>query len=73
MEKIFIYDTTLREGAQSARITYTVEDKISIAKKLDELGVDYIEGGWPVKDVNEKEFEFFRQAKKLDLKQEKCP
>ena len=71
MEKIFIYDTTLREGAQSARITYTVEDKISIAKKLDELGVDYIEGGWPVKDVNEKEFEFFRQAKKLDLKHAK--
>jgi 2-isopropylmalate synthase len=71
MEKIFIYDTTLREGAQSAKITYTVEDKISIAKKLDELGVDYIEGGWPVKDVNEKEFEFFRQAKKLDLKHSK--
>jgi 2-isopropylmalate synthase len=71
MEKIFIYDTTLREGAQSARISYTTEDKLSIAKKLDELGVDYIEGGWPVKDVNEKEFEFFRQVKKLKLKQAK--
>lgn len=69
--KIFIYDTTLREGAQSARVTYTVEDKLAIAKKLDELGVDYIEGGWPVRGVNEKEFEFFRKAPFLKLQNAK--
>lgn len=70
-KKIFIYDSTLREGSQSAKISYSTEDKLLIAKRLDEIGVDYIEGGWPVKGVNEKEFEFFRGVKKLKLKNAK--
>jgi 2-isopropylmalate synthase len=70
-KKIFIYDSTLREGSQSAKISYSVEDKLLVAKKLDEIGVDYIEGGWPVRGVNEKEFEFFRKVKKLKLKRAK--
>jgi 2-isopropylmalate synthase len=66
--KIFIYDTTLRDGSQSAKINYSLEDKLMITRKLDELGVDYIEGGWPMKGVNEKDFEYFKRVKKLDLK-----
>lgn len=44
---IRLYDTTLRDGAQSVGVNFTLEDKILITKKLDELGIDYIEGGWP--------------------------
>ena len=47
MKKIQIYDTTLRDGAQSEDITLSISDRIKIALRLDELGVDYIEGGWP--------------------------
>jgi len=67
-KKVFIYDTTLRDGSQSARITFSLEDKLMITKKLDELGVDYIEGGWPMKGVNTKDFEYFTRVKKLKLK-----
>ncbi|MEI7640863.1 MAG: citramalate synthase [bacterium] len=70
-KKIFIYDATLREGAQSARVAYTVDDKIIIAKKLDDLGVHYIEGGWPLRGVNEKDFDFFKKIKKIKLKNAK--
>jgi len=70
-KKIFVYDTTLRDGAQAAKISLTADDKLVIAKKLDELGVDYIEGGWPVKGVNEKDLDFFKKAKKLKLKNAK--
>lgn len=67
MKKITIYDTTLRDGAQFEGISFTVKDKIRIAEKLDELGIDYIEGGWP--GSNPKDDEFFRSAKKsLNLK-----
>ena len=44
---IEIYDTTLRDGSQTEGISFSVEDKIQIARKLDALGVDFIEGGWP--------------------------
>ena len=44
-EKIFIFDTTLRDGAQTEGVDFTVNDKIKIAKRLNEIGVDYIEGG----------------------------
>ena len=47
MKTISIYDTTLRDGSQSEDISFTVEDKIRIAHKLDELGIKYIEGGQP--------------------------
>jgi len=63
MRFIEIYDTTLRDGAQSEDISFSVEDKLRIAEKLDELGVHYIEGGWP--GSNPRDIEFFRKAKKL--------
>ena len=47
MKTISIYDTTLRDGSQSEDVSFSVEDKIRIAHKLDELGIKYIEGGWP--------------------------
>jgi len=59
-KKIAIYDTTLRDGTQAEGITLSLEDKLKIAKKLDEFGVDYIEGGWPLS--NPKDVEFFKLA-----------
>ena len=69
MKKIFVLDTTLRDGSQGAGISFTVEDKIKIAKALDNFGVDYIEGGWP--GSNPKDELFFSQAKKLKFKNSK--
>ncbi|MCK5138829.1 MAG: citramalate synthase, partial [Thermodesulfovibrionia bacterium] len=66
MHRIEIYDTTLRDGAQSEDISFSVEDKLRIAEKLDELGIHYIEGGWP--GANPKDSEFFKKARKLRLK-----
>jgi 2-isopropylmalate synthase len=63
MRKITLYDTTLRDGAQTEGISYSVNDKILIAGKLDELGVDFIEGGWP--GSNPKDLAFFRSIKKV--------
>ena len=64
--KIFTFDTTLRDGTQGESVSFSVEDKILIAQKLDELGIDYIEGGWP--GSNPKDKEFFARAKSLQLK-----
>jgi len=61
-----IYDTTLRDGAQGEGLAYSVEDKIKIARCLDDLGVAYIEGGWP--GANPKDIEFFERARSLELK-----
>ncbi len=66
MRTIEIYDTTLRDGAQTEGIAFSVDDKIRITEKLDELGVHYVEGGWP--GANPKDLEYFRKAKKLKLK-----
>ncbi|MDA8084964.1 MAG: citramalate synthase [Nitrospiraceae bacterium] len=66
MNKIEIYDTTLRDGAQSEDISFSVEDKLRITEKLDELGVHYIEGGWP--GSNPRDIEYFKKARKLKLK-----
>ena len=63
---IQIYDTTLRDGTQREGISLSCEDKLKIARKLDELGVDFIEGGWP--NSNPKDAEFFRKAKTLKLR-----
>ena len=70
MGKIYIYDTTLRDGAQFEGISFTVKDKIRIAMKLDELGVDFIEGGWPGSNPKDDEF-FSLAAKNLKLKKSK--
>jgi len=64
--KIFLYDTTLRDGAQREGISFTLLDKLKITEALDELGIDYIEGGWPLS--NPKDEEYFIEVKKLNLK-----
>ncbi|HUS72355.1 MAG TPA: citramalate synthase [Sedimentisphaerales bacterium] len=69
MDKIKLYDTTLRDGMQAEGVSFSLEDKLSIAGRLDELGFDYIEGGFAAS--NPKEMEFFRQAAKLGLKNAK--
>lgn len=58
-EKIIVYDTTLRDGSQGEDISFTLEDKIRIAVKLDEIGIDFIEGGWP--GSNPKDMQFFKE------------
>lgn len=69
MRKIEIYDTTLRDGAQAEDISFSVEDKIRITEKLDELGVHYIEGGWP--GSNPRDMEYFKKVRKLGLENSK--
>lgn len=61
-----IYDTTLRDGAQAEDVSFSAEDKVRVAQKLDELGVHFIEGGWP--GANPKDIEFFRMVKTVPLK-----
>lgn len=67
--RIFTFDTTLRDGTQGEAVSFSVEDKLAIARKLDELGIDYIEGGWP--GSNPKDREFFARARGLELKHAK--
>lgn len=67
--KISLYDTTLRDGSQGEDIAFTVEDKLLITEKLDDLGIHYIEAGWP--SSNPKDLEYFKQAKKLKFKKAK--
>jgi 2-isopropylmalate synthase len=69
MTQILIYDTTLRDGTQREGISLSADDKIKIAKRLDDLGVHYIEGGWP--GSNPKDVEFFRRAAVLPWKNAK--
>jgi len=67
--RVKIYDVTLRDGTQGEDISFSIHDKLRIAQKLDELGVHYIEGGWP--GSNERDEGFFEEAKKLRLKKAK--
>jgi 2-isopropylmalate synthase len=67
MTHVQLYDTTLRDGTQQEGISFSVEDKLKIAQKLDELGIDFIEGGWP--GSNPKDTEFFARVKELHLNQ----
>jgi len=64
---IRLYDTTLRDGTQREGISLSLNDKLKIVRKLDELGIHYIEGGWP--GSNPKDAEFFAQVKGMPLKQ----
>lgn len=66
MKRIEIYDTTLRDGSQGEGVSFSVEDKLQICRRLDELGVDFIEGGYPLS--NPKDAAFFAQAKELSLR-----
>lgn len=67
MSSVKIYDTTLRDGSQAEGISFTVEDKIRIAHKLDELGVHYVEGGWP--GSNPRDIDFFEKANRATFSQ----
>lgn len=69
MTQIFLYDTTLRDGTQGEGISLSCNDKLKITRKLDEFGVQYVEGGWP--GSNPKDAEFFARQKELSLKQAK--
>jgi 2-isopropylmalate synthase len=62
-ERVEIYDTTLRDGAQQVGLDFTVADKLQVARRMDELGVDVVEGGWP--GSNPKDVEFFARAQEL--------
>lgn len=65
--KIDLYDTTLRDGNQALGISLSLNDKLNIAEKLDEIGIDYIEGGWP-NPTNTIDTEFYSRVSKLNLK-----
>jgi 2-isopropylmalate synthase len=69
MQKVFIYDTTLRDGSQAEGVSFTVADKVKIARRLDAAGVHYVEGGWP--GSNPKDKEFFALMAHKPLKQAK--
>ena len=69
MSQVLLYDTTLRDGTQAEDISFLVSDKVRIAQRLDELGVHYIEGGWP--GSNPKDIAFFQEIKNVTLKQAK--
>lgn len=66
MKQIYLYDTTLRDGAQAEDVSFSLEDKIKIALKLDELGVPFVEGGWP--GSNPVDTAFFEEIASYDLK-----
>ena len=66
LKHLILYDTTLRDGAQGEGISFTAGDKLNITKKLDELGIDYIEAGNP--GSNPKDMEYFKNVGKLKLK-----
>ncbi len=67
--KAIIYDTTSRDGGQTPDVALSVENKLHITRRLDEMGIHFIEGGWP--DANPTDIKFFEQAKKLELKNSK--
>ena len=69
MERVKIYDTTLRDGMQGESISFSLEDKLLITQRLDNFGLDYIEGGYPMS--NPKEQQFFRKVRELNLKNAK--
>ncbi len=66
MSRVYIYDSTLRDGAQAQGISFSVEDKLKIVSKLDKLGVSYVEAGNP--GSNPKDLEFFERVRELELK-----
>lgn len=65
MQQVWLYDTTLRDGTQGEGISFSVDDKLRIAQRLDQFGVHYIEGGWP--GSNPKDMEFFQKVQELSF------
>lgn len=68
-KRIWAYDTTLRDGSQGEGVDFSLMDKLAIAQRLDDMGIDYIEGGYPLS--NPKDAEFFRAVRDLDIKHAK--
>src|SRR4051812_620276 len=68
-KKVYLFDTTLRDGTQGEGVSLSVDDKLKIAQVLDQLGVHYIEGGWP--GSNPKDEMFFEKARALKFKRAK--
>ena len=66
MRSIQIYDTTLRDGTQGEGVSLSLQDKLLITQRLDEIGIDFIEGGWP--GSNPKDIEYFQKVRSLELK-----
>jgi 2-isopropylmalate synthase len=66
-KQVTLYDTTLRDGNQAKGLSFSLEDKLAIARKLDQFGVDYIEGGWP-NPTNPTDMEFFARARTMTWK-----
>jgi len=66
MRAIQIYDTTLRDGTQGEGVSLSLQDKLQITQRLDEIGVDFVEGGYPLS--NEKDSEYFQRVQQLGLK-----
>src|SRR5438477_4003769 len=66
MTRIHVYDTTLRDGSQGEGVNFSLQDKVAITRRLDELGIDFIEGGYPLS--NPKDFEYFQEVRKLPLR-----
>jgi len=62
-EKIYLFDTTLRDGAQTEGVDFNMNDKVKIANALSEVGIDYVEGGWP--GANPTDTNFFNEPPKL--------
>lgn len=69
MRRIQIYDTTLRDGSQGEGVSLSLHDKLLITQRLDSLGFDYIEGGYPLS--NEKDAQYFQRVRELDLRHAK--
>ena len=75
MKPILLYDTTLRDGTQGENISFTADEKLKIAHRLDDMGIHYIEGGWPGSNATDKQFfelarkSKFKNARKLLLDQ----
>ena len=68
-DRVYIYDTTLRDGTQREGISLSLSDKLRIASWLDDIGIHYIEGGWP--GSNPKDAEFFKAVRDMTFKQAK--
>jgi 2-isopropylmalate synthase len=66
MSRIRVYDTTLRDGSQGEGINFSLQDKLLVTRRLDELGIDFIEGGYPLS--NPKDFEYFQEVRNLPLR-----
>src|ERR671937_2447033 len=66
MTRVRVYDTTLRDGSQGEGVNFSLQDKLAITQRLDDLGVDFVEGGYPLS--NPKDFEYFQEVRKLGLR-----